>query len=65
MLTFASSPRRRPGGGLTIEVQQLGAEDLGWGLAVKAFARGVVVGPDEGAEASVVERGKIGLSRQQ
>ena len=43
-------------------MQHLG-KGLGRGSEVKAFARGVVVGGDEGAEPAVGERGKIGFAR--
>ena len=59
----SSSPRRR-GGGFTLEVQHLG-EGLGGGPEVKAFARGVVVGGDESAEAFAWQGGKVGLARQE
>ena len=37
-------------------------EGLGWGLEVKAFSRGVVVGADEGVEAFVGEGCEVGLA---
>src|SRR5689334_12881799 len=58
------SSRRRPGGGFTLEVQHLG-KGLGWGPEVKAFARGVVVGGDELAEAGGREGSEIGLARDE
>jgi hypothetical protein len=53
---------RKPGGGFTLEVQQLRGEGLGRGSEVKAFARGVVVGGNGLREAPGWELFEVGLS---
>lgn len=40
-------------------MQQLCAKNSGRRLVVEAFARGLVVGPDEGIEATDLEAGKV------
>jgi len=63
--TTSPSPRRKPGCGFTLEVQQLLDEELGWSSVVKALARCCVVGADDVEELPVGEFGEIGFARQE
>ncbi|WP_210164297.1 hypothetical protein, partial [Bradyrhizobium sp. WSM2254] len=62
LIPLPTSSWRRPGGGFTLEVQQLRGEGLCRGSEVKAFARGVVVGGNGLAEALGWELFEVGLS---
>ena len=64
MSPYPSFPRKREGG-FTFEVQQLFAEDFGWGVEVKAFAGRVVVDCRKGVELIVGKGCEIGFARQE
>ncbi len=61
-VTINTSSRRKPGGGFTLEVQQLTGKGLRRGSVVKAFARGVVVGSDAFSEPGGGQGRQVGLA---